>query len=409
MTESDRDAGAAGEHVADGVMSGEAWTDFCDALRRAGQRVLGPEIADSPRMRAEGFRHLTRFLSAGLVGCMHHDDPAQPVFGRLMDVTMPWGLDNPDCLYLYAPLAGDGVYHVFGQKGTARHIDFQVNFGHFAEGEIAKWGTISSIDGLRLETDEIGGFELQIGGPERAGNWLPLAPNAEFLLVRQYFDDWERERPADLLIEREDSALPMHPPSPHFVGDRLQKLVRWLDRGGLLWATMSRGFVQMAPNSILMHRADRAAERAGLRGQTYGMGNFHCEPGEGVLVEFSVPSCHHFGVALANEFWECIEFATHQSSLNRSQAVIGGDGWFRALIAHDDPGIANWLDPAGLRRGTLSVRFLGASETPDVSLRRGPIDALVASLPPGTQRISSEERRAALVRRRRAVHRRYRR
>jgi len=158
-----------------------------------------------------------------------------------------------------------------------------------------------------------------------------------------------------------------------------------------------------------MHRADRAAERAGLRGQTYGMGNFHCDPGEGVLVEFPVPDCHHFGVALANEYWECIEFATHQSSLNRSQASVDADGRLRAVISHEDPGIANWLDPAGLRRGTLSVRFLDAAETPDVVLRRGALDSILDSLPPDTRRVSAGERQDALLRRRRAVYRRYRR
>ncbi len=395
------------------VMSGEAWGELCDALRRAGDRVLGPEIDASPRMRAEGFRYLTRFLAAGIVGCVAHDDAEQPVFGRLMDVTMPWGLDNPDCLYLYAPLEPGAVYRVFGDRGTARHIDLQVNFGHFAEGEIAKWGTVASIDGTGLGADEHGTFELRLGGDAaEAGEGittLPLGDDAQFLLVRQYFDDWETERPADLLIEREGSALPAPPPTTRFMGERLRKLVRWLDRGGLLWENMSRGFVGMEPNTMIMHRADLAAERAGLRGQTYGMGNFHCGPGEGVLVEFEVPRCHHFGVALANEYWECIEFATRQSSLNRAQSVIDGDGCFRAVIAHQDPGIANWLDPAGLERGTLSVRFLDADHTPDVRLERAPLADLLARLPANTRRIGPAERQAALLRRRRAVYRRYRR
>jgi len=160
---------------------------------------------------------------------------------------------------------------------------------------------------------------------------------------------------------------------------------------------------------MIMHRADLAAERAGLRGQTYGMGNFHCAPGEAVLVEFEVPSCHHFGVALANEYWECIGFAARQSSLNRSQSVIDGDGFFRGVIAHEDPGVPNWLDPAGLERGTLTVRFLDAEHTPDVRLERVGAGDLLAWLPADTARITPEARQAALLRRRRAVYRRYRR
>ena len=63
---------------------------------------------------------------------------------------------------------------------------------------------------------------------------------------------------------------------------------------------------------------------------------------------------------------------------------------FRAVISHEDPGIANWLDPAGLSRGTLSVRFLDADPTPDVRLERGAMADIVGRLPADTVRMTPE-------------------
>ena len=391
-----------------GVMHGEAWQRFCETLMASSALVMGEGVPDSPRHRAEGFRYLTRFLEAGIVSCVAHNDPDYPVFGRMMDYTMPWGLDNPDCLYLYAPLRGGAEYRVFGHRGSACHIDFQVNFGHFANGDISSWGTVSSLDGLELETDDRGGFELVIGGEARDGNRLASNEDVEFLLVRQYFDDWEKEQPADLLIERVGATYPAPPPRTDQMAARLDQLSRWLEKGGELWQTMSRGFLSMPPNSLHIHRPADSGERAGLRGLAYGMGHFACGEDEAVIVEFSPPDCLYWGFALANYYWECVEFATRNSSLTRAQTLSSSDGQIRLVIAHEDPGVPNWLDPGQNEEGTLTARFLHADPVPEIRFQRVPFSRLRDFLPDDTPRIGGMERNEALALRRRAALRRYR-
>ena len=389
-------------------MHGEAWRALCAALDRAALRVIGEGAPDTPRERAEGFRYLTRFLAAGIVSCVAHDDPDYPVFGRMIDYTMPWGLDNPDCLYLYAPLRGGAAYRISGQRGSANHIDFQVNFGHFANGDISTWGTIASLDGGELVAQPNGDFELTIGGDGRSGNWLASRDDVEFLLVRQYFDDWENEHPADLSIERIGAEYPIPPPRTDQMAARLERLERWIERGGALWERMSRGFLSMPPNSLLIHMPEAAGERAGMRGLAYGMGHFRCEPDEAVIVEIEPPDCLHWGVALANYHWECVEYASRQSSLNRAQARLDPDGVFRGVIAHRDPGAANWLDPGENIEGTITARFLCAARAPEPRFAVVPLSKLREALPKGTVSVSAAERRAVLERRRRAVMRRFR-
>ena len=390
------------------IMEGAAWETLCATLDRASERVMAEGVPDSPRDRAEGFRYLTRFLAAGIVSCVSHNDPDYPVFGRMIDYTMPWGLDNPDCLYLYAPLRGGAEYRISGHLGSANHVDFQVNFGHYANGDISTWGTIASMAGTDLETDNDGRLDLYVGGEERDGNWLPSREDAEFMLVRQYFDDWEAERPADLLIERVGAEYPIPSPRTDVMAERLAQLERWIDRGGALWENMSRGFLSMEPNSLVVHMPESAGERSGMRGQAYGMGHFGCEADEAVVIEFSPPPCVHWGMALANGYWECVEYASRQSSLNRAQATLDSDGMMRAVIAHRDPGVPNWLDPGGNVEGTLSIRFLHAERAPEIAFQRLPLAALREALPAETPVVDARARGEILGARRRALLRRFR-
>jgi hypothetical protein len=390
------------------AMTMDDWRHLINTLARAESVVL----ADGPSSaleRAEGYRYLTRLLAAGLVACVEHADADYPEFGRMMDLNMKWGLDCPDCLYLYATVRGDAEYRIWGNVGSSNHIDIQVNYGHFARGDISQWGTISSINGLDLHTNGEGSFELFLGGEEQSSNWLALAPNAEFVQVRQYFNDWDSERPADLYIERLGATYPAPRPTPEQIAARFERLREWMERGGALWDRMSRGLLEVEPNSMIVHRPQDSDQRAGLGGQAYGMGNFACEPDEAVIVEFRPPACRHWSVSLANFWWESLDFATRQTSLNGAQSRIDTDGLFRAVIAHKDPGAANWLDTAGHARGTVAARFLLADEAPVPSFRRVPLANLASELPPDTPRIDAAERVRVLERRYRAVLRRYRR
>ncbi len=399
----------AGDPADPRVMKGESWDVLCDALRSAARIVTGPEVPASPQLRAEGFRYLTRFLEAGIRSCVAYADPDHPELCRMIERNATWGLDCPDCLYLYAAVRGDAVYCISGSRGSANHLDIQVNYGHFAFGDISQWGTISSRSGAGLEIGSDGNLELVLSAEERPGNLLRLAPNAELVLIRQYFDDWENEAPADLTIERVGGPASAPPPRTDQIATRLERLTSWLTRGAALWENMSRDLIQGSPNRLNVFKPPDEDARGGLPGQAYGMGGFRCEPGEAVLIEFAPPACRHWSVSLASWYWESVDYATRQSSLNGHQARLDADGVFRGVIAHADPGVPNWLDPAGHTQGTIAARFLLADAAPEVSVRVLPLAELRSQLPADTPRVGPAERAAALRRRRRAVWARYRR
>ena len=77
------------------IETGAAWDAFCRALEASKQIVLGEGVPDSPQLRAEGFRYLTRFLEAGIRTCVEYTDSDHPEFCRMIERGMTWGLDCP--------------------------------------------------------------------------------------------------------------------------------------------------------------------------------------------------------------------------------------------------------------------------------------------------------------------------
>ena len=81
---------------------------------------------------------------------------------------------------------------------------------------------------------------------------------------------------------------------------------------------------------------------------------------------------------------------------------------FRAVIAHQDPGVPNWLDAGHRIVGLIGGRYYGAAEVPEPSLRTVKFDELRTALPASTPHITDQVRQDELRRREAALARRYR-
>jgi hypothetical protein len=52
-----------------------------------------------------------------------------------------------------------------------------------------------------------------------------------------------------------------------------------------------------------------------------------------------------------------LDYINHQTSLTADQARADPDGMFRFVVCERDPGVANWLECTGHRRGYLQLRW----------------------------------------------------
>lgn len=252
-----------------------------------------------------------------------------------------------------------------------------------------------------------GEFELLLG-PERPagyiGNWLTIDAEAGSLCVRQVFSDWATERPANLVIECIDAVYP--PPaalSEADVAARAERLVRWLDKAGAYWDKMCKLSLNAPSNSLAFTPLSESAW-GGFQNQAYGMGSFRCAPDEAVILEFTPPSCHYWSFGLGNWYWETVNWFSRQSSLNHAQARLDDDGVFRAVIAHRDPGVPNWLDTGGHTHGTVNGRLLLTDSVPNPTMKLVPFDDARRFLPTETPTVIAAERTEQLRLRRRSAH-----
>lgn len=375
-----------------------SWTRLVRAIEAMPALLAGAPDAD----QAEGTRYLLRFLQAGLRLCIEAEDTAAPMLTRSIEHRMTWGLDNPDTTYLYSRLAPGQTYRLTGDRGSARHLEVQVNTGHQGDGDFTGWKATwwATGDDLSDAVDLV----------------IPAHPEASFLLIRQYFSDWQTERPAVLDVACPDIPLPPQPLTAPDLDGRIDLLVQWLTTGLGCWDQLARGFISSVAQDAATWEIQPFLppdSASGLKGQAYGMGGWRCGPDEAVILELRPPASRYWGISLCDRWWQSIDFAQRQSSLNDSQAVADtGDvpalSIVTCVISHDDPGVANWLDPGRNTEGSLAVRYLFPTdgELPPVRATRVARADLDAALPAGVQRMDPAARQDALRARQSAVARR---
>lgn len=374
------------------------WSEYVDLLKpAAGLRglLLDPE---SEQLRAELYRQLVMNVSLGYF-LYFQSSPEHPDWAPFLNsvfLLQP----NPDDTYLLAPVRGEGVYRISGTRGTVKLLTFGT--GCNMMGMSAEPGrNFAYFDADDLTLGPGGEIEVILSAERptgHQGDWWPLHRDAEFLLVRQRSYDWAGERDARLAIERLDPQ-PMKPrQSIEGIDQRLRALL------GFFSAQLSRQWLSYQKNARdrgLVNRLELTDLGGSVAGQFYWQGIFDVGPDEALILETELPGQRpYWNVQLNDELWNAIEFVYRQSSLNGHQARVDTDGRFRAVIAHVDPGVPNWLDPVGSRQGMLIGRWYGCSSNPLPTMTRVPFAELRRHLPADTPRVSAEERAKQLRARR---------
>ena len=136
-------------------------------------------------------------------------------------------------------------------------------------------------------------------------------------------------------------------------------------------------------------------------------GHYDLGPDEALIVEAVPAEARYWSLHIGNFWWESLDYASRHTSLNHHQAVLDDDGTFRAVVAHHDPGVPNWLDTMGHTKGPLLFRWVVADHGPATETQIVPFDEIRAHLPTGTPTVSPEERAETIRRRRRGAQRRF--
>jgi hypothetical protein len=348
------------------IVDGTAWAEFCDALKAAGSVVLGEGTPDDPFDRAEGWRYLTRLTRAALETFVEAADPTAPEFRRTAHETIKMGMDNPDNVYLSAPVNGAFEYRIRGRRGTVHYLGFGTQKGNYgATGSLNTTGYLEAQD-LVLGPD--GSFEIAVSAKEHPGNWLPMAPESRMVVVRQTRLDHAREELATLQIERIDGPNQPRPLDPLRIERALRSAPGFVLGCARLFESWAQDWKKHV-NELPRFDPAKALAAGGDPNIAYYHSYWELGPDEALVIEVVPPECDYWNFQVSNHWLESLDYRYFRIHLNRHTAKLRPDGSVRVVVAHEDPGVENWLSTCAHARGTMCWRWIRAREHPQPRTR----------------------------------------
>jgi len=336
----------------DAVKTKKGWQHLIQTLQKVGETIESSTEGNDILDIVEGYRHALRLASVAINGRLERADPLRPFFYRWGAPTQIALGGNPDVFYDSAPIDGSQSYRITGIRGTVIYIGFTIYKPSLTDRISAH---ISDKD---ISIGPNNTFELILSPENHDGNWVKLEPEANRVVVRQYFLDKEKEIPATYgieLISKEPS------PPPPLTDKLMRKLLTNI-------ATFIRNFLMISantlrgpPNQFIVRDSSSIAGTPDIQ---YMGTRFRVNPDEAFIITVKPPESRYWSIQLFNQWAESLDYRFHQVSINKSQAVLEPNGLFKVVVAHFDPGIPNWLDTTGHSEGLVFFRWLFSKEGP---------------------------------------------
>ncbi len=384
------------------------WSRFLALLDSAGELTALLEEPDDEQMRQETYRFMLMSLSQ-IYPIIFHSDPDHPDMVPFLNATFASMGPNPDNVYYLSAMSGQGVYRVSGDRGSVHLCGLNLS----ASSGPGKGMWMEDAPGPNVGETDLDAFEIMADGtfefiisPEkpkgRGPNWMKLDPRTQFFLVRQISYDWLNEVDARIAIERLDTPAPRPRPSAEAIENNMRLAAGYVCNGTRFWLEFMKKLRDERQINTLTTTHQWAS--GGIISQVYYDGPWHIEEDEALVIESEVPDrCRYWNLQLADPLFCGIDMINRQTSINGFQARLDGDGKFRAVLSHGDPGIPNWLDAGGYRKGSMLGRWLESDSAPQPSVTKVPVASVRDLLPDDTPKVTPEERDHALRARRKAA------
>ncbi|WP_433466214.1 hypothetical protein [Spirillospora sp. CA-128828] len=334
-----------------------ATRSFADAVVEAERIIRTAPHVKTDQDLAEGLDYLAGSIKASLhmVAAYQQD---YPFFASSTGPYTKLGLDNPDTLYFHAYIRDDAEYVVTGRRGTTADLSFQVMNGDYSPTQSPD--SLTAFDDRELDIAADGTFRLRFGPPKKdAGpGYVALPPGSAMLIVREVFSDWENEGPGEIRIHRADTlgTSPLTVPS--------DRMARRYEIAGKMLVSRIRTFLAFPEWHYLQLPVNTMTEPrltpGGLATQFSSVGHYDLDDDEVMVI--TAPAADrevapYQGFQLGSMWYISLDYINHQTSLTSDQARVDEDGMIRYIVSERDPGLANWIERTGHRRGYLQFRW----------------------------------------------------
>ena len=323
-----------------------------------------------------------QYLAGGISACIHLAFDYDRDHPFLQSGTGPFtkmGLDNPDTLYFGTRLHADRDYVVTGVRGTTTDLSFQLLGGEYTDDNVP--ASQAAFDDRELEIAADGTFEWRV---------RPTSPGQ--LVMREVYGDWSAQR-GTLAIARLDTAGTAPPAlTRQLIDKRYATAGRQLVQRVKTWLQFPQWFYLNLPVNTMV--APRLTP-GGLATQYSSVGHYDLRPDQALVITIPVTDAPYLGFQLGSLWYISLDYINHQTSLNNTQAQPDPDGKVRIVVSDQNPGVTNWVETLGHRRGYLQFRWqrvsrqLTEADGPTVELVD--IDAAPSALPHFEHNKISEE------------------
>ncbi len=359
------------------TQSRTALEEFISLLKEVDERWCSPEWnLNSPQDIVGSHRALMHIVEAALVGYFEQD-ASNPDFRRIVTRGRKLTGDNSDAIYFDAPISPDHAYVIHGNMNGAAYFSLTIEQGA-EDGHIAK-STCGVINDTKMEVDSNGNFTVYLGGEEKPSSWLALPQGTSRVTTRHYF---EHAQPAAMDPDLEPR---MHiqclsatdkpaPPNDESVAAGIRRVSNAVRSRTLEMPTLAGGempsFMAITPNEFPQPQTPGNFGLAAFDAH-YSLAPFFIGEDEALIITGRWPDCRFGNVCLWNRFQQTFDYTSRSVSLNRNQTELEADGSFKIILAHEDPGLPNWLDTEGNLFGLAFWRFFlveGEAQTPQASV-----------------------------------------
>jgi hypothetical protein len=377
---------------------------LAEAIAAAEQVIRQAPHIQTERDLLEGYDYLAGTLRAAIASAWSFERDF-PYFIRSATPYTKVGLDNPDTLYFSARIRDNAEYVVSGRRGTTADLSFQVLNGDYSPADVPD--SLNAFDDRAFDIAPDGSFELRFGPPrtDAGPNYFALGPKASMVLVREVFSDWSTERPGTIRIQRVDRVGAAPPlPDADLIAKRFQVTGKTLVQQLKTFLAFPEWFYLKLPVNTM---TEPRLTPGGLATQYSSAGHYELDDDQALVISVPVSDAPYQGFQLGTMWYLSMDFVNHQTSLTAAQAHHDPDGVMRFVVSERDPGVANWLECTGHRRGYLQIRWqrtsreFTAADGPTVALVRH--DELPAALPYYDHNTITAEQRAERIAARQAA------
>ncbi|MET0984163.1 MAG: hypothetical protein ABW034_02035, partial [Steroidobacteraceae bacterium] len=328
----------------------QVWADFCRRLEQCGDLMFSMEgLDEQPALEAETLRYLIRELRGQLEWQVEHADPALPHFWRADEPgSGPTG-PNVDNWYLMARVRGGESYKV---TLDARDI-FDFLIGVLDQ----NWRNCGDYSRADFQTNANGEVDITFSDILKGTNCVPLPRDAALLMLRVYYHDWSSDRPPQPRIERIGGELDRAAlPTVDTLERQLKNVSANLQSAPYAYPLWQLRAIDEVPANTFPPPLDIPGGGGPIN---YGFARYRLQQDEALIVEFKRPRARYWGLHTYTLPWfSQIDVSNRVTSLNDLQLHVDRDDYVRVVVAHDDPGVQNWLDTGGFTTGSVAYRWI---------------------------------------------------